>query len=97
MFKRKHRSNTRYPGSGRDLELSDPSSSKPDPALFIQAHEADIIRGPSAEAAVLSLTPKDAPASISPSGTVEGSALIRWEPPGSDFGQEIWVDRYVYL
>ncbi|KAJ7641526.1 hypothetical protein FB45DRAFT_358980 [Roridomyces roridus] len=73
----------------------------PDPALFIQAHEADIIRGPQAKKAAESLE-------------TSGNALIQWNPRNlhepaafpsdedDDFApppqtvaqSSFWVDRY---
>lgn len=55
----------------------------PDPALFIQAYEADIIRGPHATPAALSLEVSEVDSSsISSSKTSSrriGDALIKWD------------------
>ncbi|KAJ7086415.1 hypothetical protein B0H15DRAFT_348651 [Mycena belliarum] len=96
--KRKHR-----PGRGSYV-LQDEADTSPDPALFIQAHEAEIVRGAKARRAADSL---DITASNKPAG------LIQWNPSDrnpapfpndADAGftptaqdrrtDTIWVDRY---
>ncbi|KAG6917404.1 hypothetical protein DXG01_002673 [Tephrocybe rancida] len=75
----------------------------PGPVLYVQAYEADIIRGPQAASAAASLeTP-------SRTGGQTGSALIKWgrqmqpafpqdedtfETAASDDHNVVWVDRY---
>ncbi|KAL4254179.1 hypothetical protein ABKN59_004543 [Abortiporus biennis] len=64
-----------------------------DPSLFIQAHEADLLRGPRAQAAAHSLETTKKDDKI----VFVGEALIKWR---SNSGQEdenleeVWVDRY---
>ncbi|EPQ53087.1 hypothetical protein GLOTRDRAFT_140022 [Gloeophyllum trabeum ATCC 11539] len=79
--------------------------SQPDPALFIQAYEADLVRGPQAWAAADSLEVvrvKDGDREV----VKAGEGLIRWGGAGNSRyedeevqagnarQQEIWVDRY---
>lgn len=69
MSKRKadtHRNNTRT----RNIS---PQSSEPDRSLYIQAHEADIIRGPRGHAAALALQVR-----IVDGQEVTGESLVRW-------------------
>ncbi|KAJ7119643.1 hypothetical protein C8R44DRAFT_788594 [Mycena epipterygia] len=92
-----------------DLYSSDPAPA-PDLALFIQAHEADILRGPKAKQAADSLEV------ASHAERTRTDALIRWDPPNlnpapafstdaDDDGfasgpqdrtvqKSVWVDRY---
>ncbi|RDB21946.1 hypothetical protein Hypma_010938 [Hypsizygus marmoreus] len=52
----------------------------PDPALFIQAYEADIIRGPNAALAAISVEVSTQLSSSSKSSPIKvGDALIKWE------------------
>lgn len=108
MSKRKadtHRNNTKIRNTSpqsSELEL--------DRSLFIQAHEADIIRGPRGHAAALALQVR-----IVDDQEIVGEGLIRWgaEPEGTRYRYEgeddshsraaateegkdtaIWVDRY---
>lgn len=73
--KRKHPNPTKKPTS---------THQDPDPALFIQAYEATIIRGPHAKAAARSLevvqyeSDKDPPSENQKKGRTIGEALIRW-------------------
>jgi hypothetical protein len=75
---------------------------QPDPCLYIQAHEADVIRGPPAMSARL-LECQDPPIAVT-AGTNSRSGLIRWgslERSGDadtvDTQQSnqpaLWVDR----
>lgn len=76
---------------------------KPDPALYIQAHEADIIRGPRAIALARSLEAQYAEEAQEESPT----RLIRLHPTEDGWRQggrganepmqTVWVDRYVKL
>lgn len=73
--KRKHPNPTKKPTS---------THQDPDPALFIQAYEATIIRGPHAKAAARSLevvpyeSDEDPPSENQKKGRTIGEALIRW-------------------
>lgn len=71
---------------------------EPDPALFVQAHEADIVRGPQAWSAASALDVKNAGSTHGKSG-----GLIRWSVSAASTGDDgsedadkdiIWVDRY---
>lgn len=64
----------------------------PDPALFIQAYEADIVRGPKAWASAPMLEWRPEKGSLDEQNT----ALIRWGTHGGgDVAQDAtWVDRY---
>ncbi|KIM87866.1 hypothetical protein PILCRDRAFT_3592 [Piloderma croceum F 1598] len=62
---------------------TNPATSDPDPALFIQAHEAEIVRGPQARIAAASLEVK-IDASGSSSQFIIGDGLIRWGDAGLD-------------
>ncbi|EKM51065.1 uncharacterized protein PHACADRAFT_128787 [Phanerochaete carnosa HHB-10118-sp] len=80
---------------------------EPDPALFIQAHEADIIRGPRGHAAALALEVRTVDGQL-----VQGEGLIQWkgtaDAPYRELGEDedvaevkddedrkaVWVDRY---
>lgn len=86
----------------RSHNLSRNESTEVDPTLYIQAHEADIVRGPQAWDLALSL---DAENPLS-TGRTNGS-LIQWRPPmdrehtespeevaGSELST-VWVERYV--
>ncbi|GJE99686.1 hypothetical protein PsYK624_159570 [Phanerochaete sordida] len=82
-------------------ERSPAAPSAPDPALFITAHEADVVRGPRAHAAALALEVR-----LVDGQRVPGEGLIRWhgsDGAHSEFvegeardgkGEEVWVDRY---
>ncbi|KAG6875085.1 hypothetical protein C0993_010936 [Termitomyces sp. T159_Od127] len=101
--KRKHRNPG---GATRSDQNSDPHSTsftvpESDTStgldLYVQAYEADIVRGPAAKISAASL---EAPLP----GTIEtGGALIRWEAQdeamvntqANDDRNVIWVDRYV--
>ena len=50
---------------------------EPDPSLFIQAYEADLVRGPSAKSAARSLE-----VTKGKSAQVVGDALIQWKADG---------------
>ena len=102
----KRKAGTHRYDRARDREAARPS--EPDPALFIQAHEADIVRGPRAHAAALALEARTVGGKV-----VAGEGLIRWnaglEAPRGDIGEDeektqqdmddgdtVWVDRYAY-
>lgn len=82
-----------------NAEISDASA--PDPCLYIQAHEADVIRGPPALSA-RSLEYQDPSIVITP-GNNSRSGLIRWGPerpydtdtidPHESNKPLLWVDR----
>ncbi|KAK7033916.1 hypothetical protein VNI00_012540 [Paramarasmius palmivorus] len=98
-------SSSSYPRKRKHSELEHRHArheGEPDPALFIQAHEADIVRGPQALVAAKSLEVSEA--------TV-GSGLIRWggevvsrrftgeddegvDEEGEEEKDAVWVDRY---
>ncbi|KAK7039448.1 hypothetical protein R3P38DRAFT_2899548 [Favolaschia claudopus] len=63
--------------------LSDPVDTPPDPALFIQAYEADIIRGPQAKQAADSLDFIHQLSSQA-GGNTGPSGLIQWNPSNLD-------------
>ncbi|KAI9428633.1 hypothetical protein H4582DRAFT_1829989 [Lactarius indigo] len=89
--KRKHRQrsdtyNSRYEHS------EGPSLARQDPALFIVAHEADIIRGPQAARTADSLevfTNVDGNG-----GSRIGEGLLKWEGDARGEHGDMWVDRY---
>lgn len=96
MSKRKARS-IKHRSNAKDFAQS--HSYEPDHSLFIQAHEADIVRGPQAHASALALE-----VNTVDGRTIPGEGLIQWKnaldvPPGVE-GQEVsdekavWVDRY---
>ena len=85
----------------RGPQESTPFSSHNDPSLFIQAHEADIVRGPRGHASSLALEVRRVDGQL-----VVGEELMEWNPrnripagEGYDKSSEkaaaIWVDRYV--
>jgi hypothetical protein len=76
--KRKNR-----PGKNTHV-LQDEVDTSPDPALFIQAHEADIVRGPQAKQAADSLEGPLAKQTSSryPNEQSKPGGLIQWNPPG---------------
>ncbi|KIJ62464.1 hypothetical protein HYDPIDRAFT_114591 [Hydnomerulius pinastri MD-312] len=118
MHKRKHRksapedweSSARASTSRFQLIASadeDDGTSTSDPALYIQAHEADIVRGPQSVHAARSLECPDASTTGSNDAPQPGSGLIRWgaQENSLDFDGEpivpqeskqspLWVDRY---
>lgn len=82
----------------RPLVNTEPS--QPDPSLYIQAYEADIIRGPQSQALALSLEAHHAEAI----GGGSGTRLILWEPSTvtneerdgeTEKTKAVWLDRYV--
>lgn len=92
---------------GRTYSNSHPSHAFPndehehpaiDYSLFIQAHEADLVRGPQAHAAARSLEVERQEGRV----VWVGDGLIKWETAGrnednaeSTSSQEgVWVDRY---
>jgi len=62
---------------------ANPATSDPDLALFIQAHEAEVVRGPQARIAAASLEVK-IDGSGSSSQLIIGDGLIRWGDAGLD-------------
>ncbi|TFY71370.1 hypothetical protein EVG20_g1630 [Dentipellis fragilis] len=101
--KRKYRPRTSaddayaYPSWQPAPEASGSHMAEPDPALFIVAYEADLVRGPQAISAAQSLevdfgdTDGD---SASRETARAGGGLIKWERTGADDGGDVWVDRY---
>jgi hypothetical protein len=104
--KRKQRPSETSNRSSRDSNWSwnRPDTDVPDPSLFIQAHEADIARGPQAWASAAALEINLIDGVVKP-----GEGLIRWgdgsvdtrhEPWGGEKGDvladsnALWVDRY---
>jgi hypothetical protein len=82
--KRKHRAKAIQSVYGFDSQTNTNAPANPavsDPALFIQAHEAEVIRGPQAHIAASSLE-----VNISESGSssqsIVGEGLIRWRDAG---------------
>jgi hypothetical protein len=75
-----------------------PSPTRPDPSLFIVAHEADIIRGPQAARTADSL---EVGINVDGQGGSRiGEGLIKWECKVGTVAEgaaDIWVDRYVCL
>lgn len=70
-----------------DLEAENENPYRKDPALYIQAYEADISRGPMAQAAAESLEAANV------HNSQVKTALIRL----GTTTPEVWVDRYDYL
>src|ERR1700730_894241 len=92
--KRKHRQRSDTYDSQSDKPAS-PSPTRPDPSLFIVAHEADIIRGPQAARSADSL---EVALNVDGRGGMRiGDGVIRWENgTGADAdGPVLWVDRCV--
>jgi hypothetical protein len=92
--KRKHRQPSDTYNNHYDKPPS-PLSTRPDPSLYIVAHEADIIRGPQAARAADSL--EVALNVDGKGGSRIGDGLIKWENgTGTDAeGPGMWVDRCV--
>ena len=94
--KRKHRQ--RSDTYSNQYEPPAASTTRPDPSLFIVAHEADIIRGPQAARTADSL---EVGINVDGQGGSRiGEGLIKWEcKVGRDAegAADIWVDRYVRL
>jgi len=91
--KRKHRQRSDY-GNSNANQYYPPAATttRPDPSLFIVAHEADIIRGPQAARTADSLE-----YGINVNGGPRvGEGLIKWEC-GAGGDEDVWVDRYVRL
>lgn len=96
MSKRKARS-TKHKSNAKEFTQS--HSYEPDYSLFIQAHEADIVRGPQAHASALALE-----VNMVDGRTIPGEGLIQWKnaldaPPGVERQEvsdekAVWVDRY---
>lgn len=87
--KRKYRQHSDTYNSQYD-QSEGPSPARPDPTLFIVAHEADVIRGPQAARTADSLevfTNVDGKG-----GSRIGDGLLKWEGNG-----DMWVDRYARL
>ncbi|SRR6266702_2625563 len=92
--KRKHRQRSDTYNSQYD-QSEGPSLARQDPALFIVAHEADIIRGPQAARTADSLevfTNVDGKG-----GSRIGDGLLKWEGNARGEHGDMWVDRYVRL
>ncbi|KAG6372520.1 hypothetical protein JVT61DRAFT_7626 [Boletus reticuloceps] len=113
MHKRKHRKlNIRddgweqpaHPAATSHVQSTEAfDTSAPDSCLYIQAHEADVIRGPPAMSARL-LECQDSSIMMTPSNNSR-SGLIRWGPPEGSGGADtvdteqlnqpaLWVDRF---
>ncbi|KAH9000631.1 hypothetical protein EDB86DRAFT_3063812 [Lactarius hatsudake] len=89
--KRKHRQRSDTHNSQYD-QSEGPSLVRPDPALFIVAHEVDIIRGPQAARTADSLevfTNVDGNG-----GSRIGEGLLKWEGNVRGEHGDMWVDRY---
>ncbi|KAH9171900.1 hypothetical protein EDB89DRAFT_2220304 [Lactarius sanguifluus] len=89
--KRKHRQRSDTHNSQYD-QSEGHSLARPDPALFIVAHEADIIRGPQAARTADSLevfTNVDGNG-----GSRIGEGLLKWEGNVRGEHGDMWVDRY---
>lgn len=69
------------------------------PALYIQAYEADVVRGPQAWTNARALEVRTVAGDdlgATAGGVAPGEGLIRWRGANIDDGaDEIWVDRYV--
>lgn len=105
MHKRKHRQSNRDDNWEQPAHATVPSlqsENLDDPALdlclYIQAHEADVIRGPPAGSARF-LGSQDLHGGAA-AGNITKTGLIRWGPPdrsGEADGQlnqpALWVDR----
>ena len=103
--KRKHRPTAHVNVHSSDLQINanitpNVTVSELDPALFIQAHEADVIRGPQARIAAKSLE-----VDVNDTHLTVGNALIRWggirenvaeidDDEWKDEQEAVWVDRY---
>ena len=91
--KRKQRDTRgRQPSQVAQWEQTEPTVAEPDPSLFIQAYEADIVRGPQAWSASSSLEVGDLADS-------KNTGLLRWNPSSltpadAEHDESVWVDRY---
>jgi hypothetical protein len=66
-----------------------------DPALYIQAHEAEVIRGPHAWSSCRALEIGESEGEPSKK-TEPGEGLVRWDGGGqATLKQDIWMDRCV--
>ncbi|KAI0062523.1 hypothetical protein BV25DRAFT_641336 [Artomyces pyxidatus] len=93
---RKRKERPQYRADTRPSHYLDQSagpSSQPDAALFIVAHEADLVRGPQAAYAANSLEVTTVYDADGQSSKRIGDSLIKWER-GGEQGEDIWVDRY---
>ncbi|KAH9077777.1 hypothetical protein EDB83DRAFT_2540350 [Lactarius deliciosus] len=89
--KRKHRQRSDTHNSQYD-QSEGPSLACPDPALFIVAHEADIIRGPQAARTADSL---EVFINVDGNGGSRiGEGLLKWEGNVRGEHGDMWVDRY---
>jgi hypothetical protein len=92
--KRKYRQRSETHNSQYD-QSEGHSLARPDPTLFIVAHEADIIRGPQAARTADSLevfTNVDGKG-----GSRIGDGLLKWEGNVRGEHGDMWVDRYARL
>ena len=92
--KRKQRdARARHPSQVAQWDQPETTVTEPDPSLFIQAYEADIVRGPQAWSSASSLE-------VGGVTDPRSTGLLRWNPLGltSDINAEgdegVWVDRY---
>lgn len=101
-FRKRKQRDTRdaYPHSNPQPSPSweSETTSEPSAALFIQAYEADIVRGPRAWAAASSLEASGRAANID----AHNSGLMQWKTAACSESEEeegkiIWVDRYACL
>lgn len=95
--KRKHKPNTPRNHERRVEEVAESTNA----SLYIQAYEADVVRGSQALAAADSL---EVERDLSGKVIRVGSGLIKWGPNSSTTGNddgdgqgEIWVDRYALV
>ncbi|KAI9436818.1 hypothetical protein F5148DRAFT_1356197 [Russula earlei] len=98
--KRKHRQRPDTYSNHYDQQQASSSTTavRPDPSLFIVAHEADIIRGPQAARTADSL---EFGINVDGrGGSRVGDGLMRWDSgvgvgaSGAGRGSDVWVDRY---
>ncbi|KAA1475316.1 hypothetical protein DENSPDRAFT_420265 [Dentipellis sp. KUC8613] len=77
-------------------ETSASHTAEPDPALFIVAFEADLVRGPQAISAAQSLevSPGDRAGDSASQEPQRGGGLIKWERADGDDDGDVWIDRY---
>ena len=85
--KRKQRERDNHPRSFTNI-VQDAEPHEPDPALYIQAYEADIVRGPAAWESAPRLE-------VGKVGL--GTALIRLDAGSREGEEDVWVDRYALV